>query len=80
MESRDGYALIVVNDSGPGIPDYAIERVFERFYSLKREDTGRKSSGLGLSIVKEVVSLHNGKVGIRNLENGGVGVELWLPL
>jgi two-component system sensor histidine kinase CreC len=40
-----------IRDTGSGIPDYASERIFERFYSLKRPENGRKSSGLGLSLV-----------------------------
>ena len=40
----------MIEDSGPGLPDYAGERVFERFYSLKHSVTGRKGSGLGLAL------------------------------
>lgn len=47
-----------IRDTGSGIPDYASERIFERFYSLKRPENGRKSSGLGLSLVREIVLLH----------------------
>lgn len=51
---------LLVSDDGPGIPDYAIDRIFERFYSLPRPETGRKSTGLGLPFVKEVMELHGG--------------------
>ncbi len=44
----EGNAEIIVEDEGPGIPEYALPRIFERFYSLQRPATGRKSSGLGL--------------------------------
>ena len=53
-------ALIHVDDEGPGVPEYARERVFDRFYSLQHPDTGRKSSGLGLCFVREAAELHNG--------------------
>ncbi|MSU65915.1 MAG: hypothetical protein EXS38_07400 [Opitutus sp.] len=46
---RNGRAVVSVTDTGPGVPAYATEKIFERFYSLPRPDTGRKSSGLGLS-------------------------------
>src|SRR6185369_11791059 len=59
-------AEIVVEDEGPGIPDYALPRVFDRFYSLQRPATGRKSSGLGLCFVREAVELHGGVVSIAN--------------
>ena len=62
----DGSAEVVVEDEGPGIPDYALSRVFERFYSLQHPATGRKSSGLGLCFVKEAAQLHGGTAHIEN--------------
>jgi len=75
----DGKVRITVRDQGPGIPDYAMEKIFEKFYSLPRPDTGKKSSGLGLSFVKEVATLHHGSVALRSLEAGGAEAELILP-
>ncbi|MCI1899838.1 MAG: two-component system sensor histidine kinase CreC [Enterobacter sp.] len=66
-----------VTDSGSGIPDYALTRIFERFYSLPREN-GLKSSGLGLAFVQEVARLHHGDIHLRNLEAGGVEATLTL--
>ncbi|WP_445180665.1 two-component system sensor histidine kinase CreC [Pseudomonas sp. McL0111] len=60
------------------IPDYALPRLTERFYSLPRPDSGRKSTGLGLNFVEEVVKLHGGSMSIGNIE-GGVEVTLRLP-
>ncbi|WP_458128653.1 two-component system sensor histidine kinase CreC [Pseudomonas sp. Z2-11] len=60
------------------IPDYALPRLSERFYSLPRPGTGRKSTGLGLNFVEEVVQLHGGEFCIGNVE-GGVEVVLRLP-
>ncbi|MEB0048608.1 MULTISPECIES: two-component system sensor histidine kinase CreC [unclassified Pseudomonas] len=60
------------------IPDYALPRLSERFYSLPRPDTGRKSTGLGLNFVEEVVKLHGGSLRIGNVQ-GGVEVTLHLP-
>lgn len=65
-------------DEGPGIPDYAIDRVFDRFYSLPRPDSGKKSSGLGLAFVREVAALHGGNVKIANLPGKGAIVVLRL--
>ncbi|UUZ51121.1 hypothetical protein LP420_17225 [Massilia sp. B-10] len=58
---REDTAVIGVRDQGPGIPDYAQERLFERFYSLPRPE-GAKSTGLGLPFVREAVALHRGRV------------------
>ncbi|WLG44524.1 two-component system sensor histidine kinase CreC [Pseudomonas sp. FP1740] len=60
------------------IPDYALPRLSERFYSLPRPDSGRKSTGLGLNFVEEVVKLHGGVMSIGNVD-GGVQVRLRLP-
>jgi len=79
-EKSNGVALLIQND-GPSIPDYAVERVFERFYSLQHPDTGKKSSGLGLCFVREAAELHKGKATLRNREDGkGVVAELVLPV
>ena len=58
--------LIEVTDSGTGVPDYALPRVFERFYSLPRPAGGSRSSGLGLCFVAEVAALHGGAATLRN--------------
>lgn len=71
-------AVITVDDSGPGLPDYALPRLFERFYSLPRPDTGAKSTGLGLSFVREVAHLHDGEVRLENLSGGGARATLFL--
>ena len=70
------WLLRIVND-GPAIPDYALERAFERFYSLPRPDGQRKSTGLGLSLVQEVAQLHHGSISLHNL-NQGVEARLLL--
>jgi two-component system sensor histidine kinase CreC len=69
-----------VSDQGPGVPDYALQRVFERFYSLPRPDGGVRSSGLGLSFVHEVAQLHGGQIILENGEQGGAVARLVIPL
>ncbi len=75
----DSKIVVEIEDTGPGIPDYARERVFERFYSLPRLDSGKKSSGLGLCFVKEVAQLHGGSVELTNRE-GAAGAKAMLIL
>ncbi len=70
---------IVVRDAGPGIPDYAENKVFEKFYSLARPTTAKKSTGLGLSFVKEIADLHRGRVTLKNGARGGAIATLSLP-
>ena len=64
---------ITIEDHGPGIPDEDLPHVFERFY---RADAARTApgSGLGLSIVDQIVTEHGGEVFARNAENGGGAV------
>jgi two-component system, OmpR family, sensor histidine kinase CreC len=77
---RDGDRIVAtVTDSGPGIPDYATDKVFDRFYSLPRPDTGRKSSGLGLCFVRETASLHSGDVTLSS-RPGAAGTVATLAL
>lgn len=72
--------VIEIEDQGPGVPDYARERVFERFYSLPRPDTGKKSTGLGLCFVKEAATLHGGSIELMPGETGkGTKAVLVLP-
>lgn len=78
-ELHDNKAHILIEDTGSGIPEYALSRIFERFYSLRRPDSQRKSTGLGLSFVKEVSELHHGSIRISNLEEGGTKVIFILP-
>ncbi|MFM9800812.1 beta-lactam sensor histidine kinase BlrB [Aeromonas dhakensis] len=75
---EEGGYCFRVRDQGPGIPDYALPRIFERFYSLPRPDKG-KSSGLGLSFALEVARQHGGRLTLTNQADGGVLAEIWLP-
>ena len=76
-DSGKGVALRLFNQ-GPAIPDYALARLTERFYSLPRPASGRKSTGLGLNFVAEVAQLHGGRLQVGNHEDG-VEALLWLP-
>ena len=78
---QDDKAIIVkVIDHGSGIPDYALEKIFDKFFSLKRPDTGKKSTGLGLNFVKEVVTLHSGDIELTNEPAGGTCATIKRPL
>lgn len=71
---------VQVRDHGPGIPDYAQEKVFEKFYSLARPHSQKKSTGLGLAFVREIASLHRGRIELANAPDGGALATLSLPL
>ena len=77
--ATQGQDVICVRDHGAGLPPYAQARLFERFYSLPRPDTGLKSTGLGLLLVREVADLHGGSISVRNHPDGGVEASLSVP-
>ena len=71
-------ATVAVRDSGPGVPDYALPRLGERFFTTARPGGERSGSGLGLAIVKRVMALHGGQMVVRNT-GPGLRVALEFP-
>lgn len=82
-EQRSGgmEAVLRVSDSGPGVPADALEKLFEPFYRLD-DARGRLTGGvgLGLAITERAVRFHGGKVSASNRPQGGLMVEIRLPL
>ncbi|SHH84139.1 hybrid sensor histidine kinase/response regulator [Desulfofustis glycolicus] len=70
------YVKLTVTDSGPGIPDGTLERIFDPFYSTKK--TEKSGTGLGLTIVWNIVQDHKGWVDVKNGEPGAI-FEIFLP-
>lgn len=64
---RDNRVLIVVEDTGPGIPDEALTKIFKRFYSQRPENDFGNNSGLGLAISKQIVEAHGGVIWAENI-------------
>jgi two-component system sensor histidine kinase CreC len=79
MGQQQDDLIIDIIDQGPGIPDYVGDRIYERFYSLPRPDTGRKSTGIGLTFAREVAQLHEGDLMLERLAIGTLA-RLTLPL
>ena len=57
---------IIVLDDGPGIPPQVINKLFTRFFSVSRPDTGVRGNGLGLRFVRKIMKLHGGEVSLQN--------------
>lgn len=64
--------IISISNKGALIPDFAMTRIFERFYSLPRPSSNLKSSGLGLCFVKQIAILHGGNIQLNNTKHGVV--------
>ncbi len=71
IKNTKGNAQIIVRDNGSGIPDEILDSIFIPFFSTKK--TG---SGIGLSLCKQIMTLHQGKIQLRNLENSGTEARL----
>ncbi len=79
VKRENGAAHVSVEDTGPGVPAFALDKVFDRFYSLPRPGSGRKSTGLGLAFVRQVAELHGGSATLANRPEGGARAQLQLP-
>ncbi|EDY42115.1 HAMP domain-containing sensor histidine kinase [Streptomyces sp. SPB074] len=80
-EAQHGQAVLVVSNTGPVVPAYEIENIFEPFRRLRTERTGSdKGAGLGLSIVRSVVRAHGARIHAEPREGGGLVMRVTLPL
>lgn len=67
VRKRDSRVLVVVEDTGPGIPEQALSKIFKRFYSERPEGQFGNNSGLGLAISKQIVEAHGGVIWAENI-------------
>ena len=81
LNNHDAEAVIRIVDSGPGVPEEALDKLFRPFYRID-DARGRKTGGvgLGLAITERAVRLHGGTVRASNRQEGGLQVEIRLPL
>ncbi|GGX60240.1 sensor histidine kinase [Streptomyces hiroshimensis] len=79
-EARPGQAVLVVENTGPVVPAYELDNIFEPFRRLRTERTGSdKGVGLGLSIVRSVARAHGGRITAEPREGGGLIMRVVLP-
>jgi signal transduction histidine kinase len=80
-ELQHGQAVLVVTNTGPVVPAYEIDNLFEPFRRLRTERTGSdKGVGLGLSIVRSVARAHGGHIAAQPREGGGLVMRVTLPV
>jgi two-component system phosphate regulon sensor histidine kinase PhoR len=80
LPNNNGKVELWVRDDGPGIPNEAKERVFERFYRVdKARSRESGGTGLGLSIVKHIVQAHSGEVWVKSEPGNGAAFFFTLP-
>ena len=81
IAERTQFVTVSVTDSGPGIPETEIPRIFDRFYrSEQGEEALSDSSGLGLAIVKRILDLHGSRITVVSRPESGTRFEFELPL
>ncbi|MBS3786843.1 HAMP domain-containing histidine kinase [Candidatus Bipolaricaulota bacterium] len=79
--SKSGEVITTVTDDGPGIPEKDLPYVFDRFYRVdKSRSRGTGGTGLGLTIAKEIVESHGGKITAKSIEGEGSTFKFTLPL
>lgn len=81
ISERPQTVAVAVSDTGPGIPDKDIPRIFDRFYRSEQGETERAdSTGLGLAIVKRILDLHKSRITVVSKLDAGTRFEFELPL
>jgi signal transduction histidine kinase/response regulator RpfG family c-di-GMP phosphodiesterase len=81
LEEEASAARIVVQDTGSGIPEDQLEKVFERFHQVDASNTREHGgSGLGLAICKNIVEWHDGKIWVENVKDSGAKFVVLLPM
>jgi two-component system phosphate regulon sensor histidine kinase PhoR len=78
-EADRGFVRFAVRDTGVGIPEEDISRIFERFYRVDKSRTG-SGTGLGLSIAKHIVEAHGGKIWVESMERQGSTFYFTIPV
>jgi len=80
LEKNEHEYIIHVDDNGPGINPAEIDKVFIPFYRCQESKLEKHGSGLGLTITKEAIQTHHGKIVLHNRAEGGLRVSIYLPL
>ncbi len=81
LEEEASAARIVVQDTGKGIPEDQLEKIFERFHQVDASDTREHGgSGLGLAICKNIVEWHDGNIWVENIKEAGARFTVMLPM
>jgi signal transduction histidine kinase len=76
-----GYALLKIRDHGPGVPESALADIFRPFYRVAADrDRHSGGAGIGLAIAQRTVQLSGGTIVARNLSDGGLEIEMRMPL
>ena len=79
-EQQDDDLVLTVSDTGVGIPEEELDKIFERFHRIQNIGRSQEGTGIGLALVQELVRLHNGNVSVKSNPGGGSVFTVTLPL
>ncbi|MCZ4410551.1 ATP-binding protein [Cryomorphaceae bacterium 1068] len=79
LTENNAHAIITVTDTGKGIPDEQLDRLFDRFYQIQKSEF-QPGTGIGLSIAKEITRLHKGEIRVESKEGVGTCFTVTLPI
>jgi two-component system sensor histidine kinase KdpD len=80
-DTGDGFVRLTIEDAGAGVPDEALERLFEKFYRVPGGPRGsRAGTGIGLAVVQGLITAMGGRASARRSELGGLAIDLDLPV
>ena len=80
LDPKPGFVAVAVADTGCGIAEHELERIFDRFYRSEQGEEERSSSaGLGLAIVKRILDLHGSRITVESILNRGTRFEFEVP-
>ncbi|MDX1584933.1 MAG: ATP-binding protein, partial [Thermoanaerobaculia bacterium] len=80
LEDRTDKVRIVVSDDGAGIEPSDLERIFERFHRVKKDEANAKGTGLGLYITKQIVEMHGGTIEVESQPGEGTTFAIEIPI
>ena len=79
VRRHQGLAIVVIEDSGDGIDEEARQHIFDKFYQADRSHA-MKGNGIGLTLVKRIVDLHQGNITCESTVGRGTIFVIWLPI
>ncbi|MCU0714562.1 MAG: ATP-binding protein [Pirellula sp.] len=82
VDKKSNSVALTIRDSGSGIPAEKLPRIFEPFYTTKKgpDETGKGGTGLGLSVCKEIVENHNGRIRVESTLGKGTAFSIRIPI
>lgn len=78
-EVQENEVMVIIQDTGIGIPDEALPHLFQKFYRVREHETRASGTGLGLSISKQIVQGHGGRIEVKSKMGVGTVFMIYLP-